>query len=62
MKYRKVRSNDKLPELPSDIIPIFISKPDKNYTLIFAENKDRRYTIVWNNIDKYPTSLHWNSK
>jgi len=57
MKYRKIKKNDKLPELPKGIKPIYILK-DEIYTYIFGEMNGKRYTFTWDRLSKYPNNIN----
>lgn len=60
-KYRTIKKTDKFPELPPSIKPKFILRW-KNWTYVFAEDKEKRYTFQWDRVSTYFNYIFSNYK
>ncbi len=61
MKYRLITKKDKFPELPKSIMPIYILRR-KNWTYVFGEDEEKRYTFQWDRVSQYFNYVFTNYK
>jgi hypothetical protein len=56
--YRKLLYSGKEHKLPKGLYP-FLYMKEKETIYIFAVDKDKNYTIIWDGISKFPNEIQW---
>ena len=56
--YRRFLYSDKKPKLPNGVYPLYFLQ-EKKMIYIFAIDKEKNYTIIWDGFSEYPNNFYW---